>query len=466
MPKSQRPASPIADISVDADYGGPNAQRGCAATKTLRFESLNISSPKRNGRLQSGWEGFFPYYAGYPETFTFALLTSANLPRDAVVFDPWNGSGTTTYAASLLGLRSYGFDLNPVMIVVARARLLATSEADGIERLARDVISFVEPDRRWPDGDEPLSRWFTDKTSALLRAIERSIRERLVSTMEITPTGAKVDRISGLAATFYVALFAVCRELVAKFLSSNPTWLRQPKDGEPKIDVPRYLVQERLITNLQGMALALADRRDLLTTEQGASEVRLSDTTTATLPPESVDLILTSPPYCTRIDYTAATRVELAILEPLAQVLPSELSRQMIGSTRVPMQDINISPTWGRQCRDFLEALRKHPSKASAGYYYRTHLDYFDKITRSICNLSQVLKHDGRAIIVVQDSYYKEIHNDLPAIVTEIGEAYGLKKRRRADFPISRSMSGMNPNTRLYRKPTGSVEAVLCFSKR
>jgi hypothetical protein len=284
--------------------------------------------------------------------------------------------------------------------------------------------------------------------------------------MAVTPTDAKLDRISGMAATFYVALFAVCRELVAPFLSSNPTWLRQPKDGEPKIDVPRDLVEDRLVTNLRGMALALADRHDLLPTEQGASEVRLSDTTTTTLPPESVDLILTSPPYCTRIDYTAATRIELAVLAPLAQVLPGELGRKMIGSTRVPTQDIDVSPTWGRRCLDFLEGLRKHTSKASSGYYYRTHLDYFDKIARSISNLSQVLRKNGGAILVVQDSYYKEIHNDLPSIIIEISEAYGLKKRRRADFRMSRSMSGINPNTRLYRKSTGSVEAVLCFSKR
>jgi hypothetical protein len=284
--------------------------------------------------------------------------------------------------------------------------------------------------------------------------------------MAVTPTGAKLDRISGLAATFYVALFAVCRELVAPFLSSNPTWLRRPKDGEPKINVPRDLVEQRLAANLRGMALALAERRDLLFTEQGASQVTLKDTTTTTLPPESIDLILTSPPYCTRIDYTAATRIELAVLAPLAQVVPDELGRKMIGSTRVPTQDIDVSPAWGRRCRDFLEALHKHPSKASAGYYYKTHLDYFDKIARSMSNLSQVLRPNGAAIFVVQDSYYKEIHNDLPSFITEIGDAYDLRKHRREDFSMKRSMSGINPKSRLYRKSAEAVEAVLCFSKR
>jgi hypothetical protein len=369
------------------------------------FDALNICSPKRNSRTQSGWEGFFPYYAGYSEAFARSLLESANLPEDAVVFDPWNGSGTTTYTASLLGLTSCGFDLNPVMIVVAHARLLSPSEADSIEPLAKEVVGLAKSDAEPFDDDEPLSLWFAKKTAASLRSIERSIRQRLVGAMTITPFGTKLDRISGLAAKFYVALFTVCRELVTPFLCSNPTWLRRPRSDEQKIEVRRDLVEDRLITNLGGMALALANRRDLLSHERGAWEVKLTDTTITALPPGSVDLILTSPPYCTRIDYTAATRIELAVLAPLGQATPEELGRQMMGSTRVPMHDIEICPSWGQRCCDFLEALRKHPSKASSGYYYKTHLDYFDKMAKSLHNLAHAIKPDGTAIFVVQDSY-------------------------------------------------------------
>jgi hypothetical protein len=429
------------------------------------FDSLNICSPKRNSRAESGWEGFFPYYAGYPETFSRALLISARLPASAVVLDPWNGSGTTTYTASLLGLKSCGFDLNPVMIIVARARLLPPSEADSIEPLAKEIVRFAQQGKE-PNDDEPLSSWFADNASASIRAIERSLRRQLVGEMTVTPTGTNLDRISGLAATFYVALFSVCRKLTSRFLASNPTWLRRPKAGEPKVDVPRELIEESLFANLRGMAQALADRRSLLSDEQGLGEVRLVDTTTAELLPESVDLILTSPPYCTRIDYTAATRIELALLSPLTQTVPKELARQMIGSTRVPADEIAVSPMWGRRCREFLESLRNHPSKASAGYYYKTHLDYFDKITRSLSRMTHALKPTGRIILVVQDSYYKDLHNDLPSFITEISEANGLRMRRRVDFCMNRSMSGINPRTRLYKRTPGSVEAVLCFSKQ
>ena len=429
------------------------------------FESLNIVSPKRSSKSQTGWEGFFPYYAGYPEKFARAVLASAELPPDAVIFDPWNGSGTTTYSAAIEGFASFGFDLNPAMVIVARARLLPPSEADSIEPLAREVAESAMQDREPLSKEEPLVAWFSDKTATHIRAIERTIRRRLVGTMTITPTGPRLENISGLAATFYIALFTACRELAAPFRSSNPTWFRKPRADEKKVGLPRREFTRKFIANLNSMRRALADRNEVLPIEQVASEIRLADTTILAPPPESVDLILTSPPYCTRIDYTSATRVELALLNPLIQASSEDLSRQMMGSIRVPDHEIGVSQVWGKRCASFLAALRRHPSKASSGYYYRTHLDYFDKLARSMENLSVGLKPSGKAILVVQGSYYKDICNDLPAYVEDIGQAYGLKLRRREDFWMSRSMAGINLHTRTYKRSPGALEAVLCFTK-
>ena len=33
------------------------------------------------------------------------------------------------------------------------------------------------------------------------------------------------------------------------------------------------------------------------------------------------------------------------------------------------------------------------------------------------------------------------------------------------DFEFKRSMAGINPHTRTYKRATGAVEAVLCFEK-
>lgn len=430
---------------------------------------FRILSPKRNKRLQTGWEGFFPYYAGFPELFARELLQSAKLPRDAVVLDPWNGSGTTTYAASGLGLSSIGIDLNPVMIIVSRARLLPPSEADHLRPLAAIILSHAHSAPPTLDSNDALLAWFEHDTAAFIRGIEQNIRRSLVGSMTKSPDGIHLDKISGTAATLYVALFAACRKLVAPFRSSNPTWLRVPKKTEARLTAPRITVARYFAENVRGMSAALATKldADLLmadTPRAGECKINLSDTASMKLDNDSVDFVLTSPPYCTRIDYTAATRIELAVLGPLLITGARALGKQMIGSTQVPSASIEVDEKWGETCARFLEALQKHPSKASGGYYYRTHLDYFKKMSRSIELVSEALKPAGRAILIVQDSYYKDLHNDLPKIISEIGVEHGLSLKRREDFHL-RSMSDINPGRRTYTRPSGATESVLCFAR-
>ena len=179
-------------------------------------------------------------------------------------------------------------------------------------------------------------------------------------------------------------------------------------------------IERRFTAKLRGTAKALDKRRSTAVREPIASDIRLADTNQTGPNSDSVDLILTSPPYCTRIDYTAATRIELAVIQPLTTQAPEQLRRQMTGSTRVPDHAINPRQHWGSTCVAFLDAVKKHHSKASDGYYHKTHLDYFDKMDRSIANCAGALRESGGAILVVQDSYYKDLHNDLPTILSEM----------------------------------------------
>lgn len=428
------------------------------------FETLSIQNPKRNGQAQTSWEGFFPYYAGFPETFADGLLSSSKLPHDAIIFDPWNGSGTTTHVASHLGYASIGLDLNPAMVVIARARLLATSEADSLEPLAHEILKCAVASAEAIDDGDPLLQWYCRGVAAFIRSLEREIRAHLVGQSALPQTG-KLDRISGLAATFYVALFAVCRELVVRFRGSNPTWLKVPRPGDRKVWVKRERLAAQYAANIRGMAAALNSRKRDSSGDRGVAEIHLADSTNMILAEKSVDLVLTSPPYCTRIDYTAATRIELAVLDPLLRTTIVDLGRNMIGSVRVPTRDIIVSDRWGDRCRSFLRSLREHNSKASAGYYYKTHLDYFDKMSRSINEVSKTLKLGAGAIFVVQDSHYKDLHNDLPAIIIEMANVAGLHLRKRVDFQLRQTMARLNPHSRRYNGSAKTVEAVLCFEK-
>lgn len=425
------------------------------------FDSWTIHSPKRASHAQDGWEGFFPYYAGFPDAFARDLLASAKLKPNSLVHDPWNGSGTTTFVSTELGHRSIGFDINPAMVVVARARLLPSSEADSLVPLAESIVADAHKHRISPLPNDPLLIWFDKPSAALIRSIERQIRKHLVGSHTETVDGIKLQNISSFAATFYVALFGICRHRAARFRATNPTWLREPKQDENRISATWSPLSKAFVSSINKMANSLAELTAAPT--HALSEIKVADSTAAHVPDGSVDFILTSPPYCTRIDYGAATRIELAVLASLVKQSTDDLRRGMIGSVRVPAHEIKLSENWGDECGRFLQALKQHPSKASDGYYYRTHADYFDKMARSMVQLRRSLKAGGRAVLVAQDSYYKEIHNDVPRILAEMAESAGLKLRRRDDFVLSRSMSGINRHSKRYADRKKPVEAVLCF---
>jgi hypothetical protein len=426
---------------------------------------LVITSPKRTRAGASGWHGFFPYYAGYPTTFAENVIASSGLQAGAVVLDPWNGSGTTTFAASKLGLDSLGADLNPAMAMVARARLMPLSEAGSIRPLSRDVVAKAEG---WSDSiadADPLGRWFRPAGAAAIRALETAIRGLLLDVPTAGFNALDFGTVSGTAATLYVALFSVARDLARPRRSSNPTWFRMPRSADELIEVTSADVLLRFREKCDEMAEALElDRLGRLDLHQRQSHTLLTVRDTADGTPflTRADLILTSPPYCTRIDYVATTRIELAVLAPMVILDAGDLSRAMMGSTRVAPQ-VDRPDNLGTTCNLFLDQIRAHPSKASGGYYYKSHVDYFSKLSRSLVTVAGSLKPGGCAVLVVQDSYYKDVHNDLPAITVEMAESHGLRLRRREDFRLGRTLAGVNPGSRRYRTESVANEAVLCF---
>ena len=282
------------------------------------------------------------------------------------------------------------------MAIVARARTLPLSEADLIVPLGREVLARSFRDRSPCQLGDPLLIWFGRATAMWVRSVERACREMLLGDLTLTAQGANFDNISALASSFYVALFAVCQEVSKPFRSSNPTWLRTPKPGERRAWRTERMLSERFEEILREMASALAAAISPAQ-DRAAVDIRVADTTHPMGMNDYFDLILTSPPYCTRIDYSAATRTQLAVLWPLVNKPVSQLSREMMGSVRVPIKKLVVSESWGPTCRMFLTKLTSHPSKASPGYYLNTHLDYFSKLDASLQSIAKTLKMGGAA---------------------------------------------------------------------
>jgi SAM-dependent methyltransferase len=421
-----------------------------------------IENPKirGGGSFSSTWYRFYP---GFSESFARSALSSARLGEGDWVLDPWNGGGTTTSTSAALGLNVYGYDLNPVMIVVAKARCLDPAEYHSLKPLGGDLTrkarkSFeVSP-------DDPLLTWLVPNSVAAVRSIEAAIQRLLVDDGEYLSIRARgTDSVSDLAAFFYVALFRTLRVALRPFRTSNPTWLKRPGSGNARLrptgELLRAMFKSEVAKILpQPVAAHEAPRSERI--------LKVASSEKLPLPAGSISFVLGSPPYCTRIDYAMTTCAELSLLGFGRDSGFRDLRRELIGSATVPKVIPSTSAEWGGTCLGFLETLREHASKASATYYYKNHLQYFRSLSASIQEISRVLKPDGRCVLVVQDSYYKDLHNDLPLMLAEMATSRGLALEEKCDFPLSRTMAGINPRAKGYRVSFSATESVLVFGKQ
>jgi DNA modification methylase len=428
---------------------------------TVSSPMANPKSKRSDGRGRAHW---YPYYAGYSPEFVSDVLAEMSLGPDALVLDPWNGSGTTTTVCSINGVRSTGYDLNPSMIVVAKARLLDSNTSASLQPLLATIVNVAKSTgtRRKYD---PLTAWFNPGTADRLRALELAIQGVLAERPVTTPTSmVDVGGLSSLAAFYYVLLFRFVRSTLRSMNTSNPTWLKSGALPDEKVSLSWADIAQGLLSDLQ--RIRLLDSSNELPRRYAAATLSVADSRNIPLGDGAVDAVITSPPYCTRIDYAVATRAELAVLNATHDDSFIELRRQMLGTTLTNQnEDASLDLVTGR-ARTLLEAIRSHTSKASAGYYFNTFSDYFQKLDSSLRQIGRVVKPGGFASLVVQDSSYKDLHIDLAQIVSESLETHGFIATSRWDFPVARSLRQIHARAKSHRGQWMPTESILLLRKK
>ena len=423
-----------------------------------------IENPKRRPAAAEGRNGWYPYYAGFSGAFARRLIQSTGLRPESTILDPWNGSGTSTVVAVESGYRAIGFDLNPVMAVVAKARLLPNIDAPSIAPLLSEIAK-KSARQRISTNEDPLLTWFAPSAAAEIRSIERAIYVLLVHADQTRNPVDAVSDMSSIASFFYLALFRTVRGLLGRFRASNPTWVIRPATLKSRIrpgaaEISRIFRQQASIMSADITA-------ELHQSHLANIECTVGVSSSENLPvrANSVDLVLSSPPYCTRIDYGVATSPELAVLGLRMDTQLRELRGKLIGTPTIQDSPQLPNSTWGPACNAFLRRVAQHPSNAAKSYYYKTYVQYFGGITQSLSEIARCVKPNGNCIIVIQDSYFKGIRADLATMFTEIASVRKLVLSRRVDFPLSRTFAYVNTKSRSYRSSATSVESVLCYTK-
>lgn len=367
--------------------------------------------------------------------------------------DPWNGSGTTTTEALRAGFDAIGIDLNPVATLVASAKLAHVEDASHLggilERLPRRPPALRSP------GSEPLLAWLPERTAAHARCIVNAVLDMLAKSSD----GQVVDPLSKtpppLASFLLLAVVRAVKALAHVRRGSNPTWV---KPGAPPCRQDDNLYQ-LVVNNVSEMWVGA------LAPFNGSAQIHLGEAQALPIADHSVDVVLGSPPYCTRLDYVVKTSVELATLG-LSADSPSfsALRRRMTGtplSRPAPLLEPRYE--WGEAVGELLQKIRTHPSPDSSSYYYKSFWQYFDDMHRAFNELRRVLKRSHGALLVIQSSYYKDVSINLPSLLVDLWRAGGTEAVIVAAFPVKRVLTSINSRAQRHRGDRMYTESLIAL---
>ncbi len=352
-----------------------------------------------------------PFAARFPHGLAGYFINGLTRP-DEVVLDPMCGSGITLLEGWLTGRNVIGVDLDPLARRQSAARTSAldpgaveSAASAALERATdlfagvshpADAIGFVrgamdEATRRFVD------YWFLPETQRELAALALAIRGEpepaLRRLLEVVFSSTIVTKSGGVSRA---------RDLA----HTRP---HRVADKQPR----SALRQFEILLNR-----AVDAYRTINTNTVGNSIVLAGDSRRLPLQDESVDLIVTSPPYANALDYMRAHKFSLAWLgDPIPRL--SELRGRYIGSER---QSQNASS--GYSVPASVHAVGRELAQRDKTKV-RVLERYFQDMTAAIGEMARVVRRGAPVIIVVGPSVMRDVfvptHQCLADIAAHVG---------------------------------------------
>lgn len=372
---------------------------------------------------------FHAFPAKFPPQLPRVFIDALTQPGD-LVLDPMMGSGTTPLEVFLTGRQAIGFDIDPLAVLVSTVKTTPLNSyqisktAHALIQRARQLACQDSLNR--PDWDEKTAEfvdyWFAEQTQRELIALSTAIyelsdqRERAFfqlafSAVIITKSGG-VSLARDLAHTrphrAKVIYDAAGRLLMgAELVSQQPARLEyMTKTIRPAIDEFEKRVQKN-IASLK--ALRTDGQRPLL---------QFGNAQALPLPGNSIDLIVTSPPYASNaIDYMRAHKFSLVWLgHPIDQL--GQQRRKYIGGEAIRPEDFLPLPTYTRHLVEQIAEL-----DARKGDVLRR---YYSEMTRTLREMFRVLKPGKAAVLVVGSSVMRGKDTETAVCLADIGRSLGF----------------------------------------
>lgn len=346
-----------------------------------------------------------------------------------VVLDPFCGSGVTLFQASAKGYRSYGLDINPVALLIARAKTERYSEnlVDEIREL--DASAVIRDPIDIPDLQNGRY-WYTEDVIRDLGRLRYLLKERdyeysnllkaafafICRDQSLTRNGEfkryrmAPDRISRFTNKVFSRYFSHLNEMASVFVSG----------GQPR-----------------------AESRPMLANSEDGIPVE-----------GEYDLVITSPPYGdsgTTVAYGQYTSFGMQWLDGLIASSRNgySLDREGLGRTSELCGDLNCYPRLTETVSQIGDRDGKRANEV---------LMFFNGYYKSIRNVVSGLRRGGRVCYVVGNRTVKGIQIPMDQITASFLEGMSLTFR---DISVRQISNKIMPSRNSPSNRAGDTESTM-----
>lgn len=316
---------------------------------------------------------------------------------DIVVLDPFAGSGTTLLSCDEIGVKSFGYESQPLVYDIASAKLSWEADIEKVRRLAERVMVLAKNGSyEMDDFPEIVKKCYDEINLSQINALKKVIDELSDDTKEAKLVW--VGFVSMLRSASHAGTatwqYVLPNKTKTKVLTAFDAF-------EKQIDI--------ICDDILSFQKIGAQKMSNLYKQDARKKSELAD--------NSIDLIITSPPYANNYDYADATRLELSVLGKISGwsdlqtvVRPglvrscSQMVSKEIKKTYEYLEDPLLTPIHDeivKVCKEMEAEKENHRGKKN---YYTMVALYFLDLANIWMNLRKICKKDSLICFVVGDS--------------------------------------------------------------
>jgi DNA modification methylase len=347
--------------------------------------------------------------------------------RPLRVLDPMAGSGTTLVSARAKGHQALGCDTDPLALLIARA-WCSDIYPDKLSHCARLVLDrarrFAErlsPEEAYPSytDDETrkfMSFWFDDKNRIQLTALSKCI-SRVHDSDEKTLLWIAFSRL-------------VITKKSGVSLAMDVSHSR-PHRKYQKAPVSPF---DKFLQAVDYINRKAPFRNDNI--KAAPAIVRKGDARALPFRSNSVDIVITSPPYLNAIDYIRGHKLSLVWMGHSIKSLRLVRSGNIGSERSLYLDETNELMNILKRMGDIDKLDRRH-----RGMIMR----YLDDMSHVISECGRVLRDDGQAVFVIGNSSIRGVYVKNSEALIDLAQKSGFKLSSKTVRPLLESRRYLPP---------------------